>query len=400
MSEVDLQSLPPLLTADVQRTDAKGMPTDALSDWEQYQQNWFTTQVVSLDTKLTTVASETDANTASITEETTARTTADEAEAQARVTLEAKVDNNQAGITTELTTLANQDIAFAQDLETLTATVDGNQASVTTQLEALATADTALSGRQDTFETTLDGQTATIADLTTSVNGIAVQKVVTATLNGSTGGYEFAGVRNADGTGATFSMSFNANNFSLTDPGYAGGTPTNVFSYSSGVFTFNVPVMVNGGQIAPGSISQWGNAAWNSGESAVGLGATSNTDQHFAGCVVAFSYDGTPCCVDLVANVNYRVAGAAGFPVDFSIFVHLDGTIIDTIASRVSQVNDSGVANSNRTYRLFYNNSGDLASGNHQFYFSTSFHGSVSGSAAYIENGTTLSFILLKKTGV
>lgn len=193
MADVDLSRLPALLVPSVARVDpVTGKPSKALVDYEQYQRTWFANTAVDLQTKINTV--------------------------------EAKADGNTAAINTEQIARIDADGALAADIESVSTTVGENSADIT--------------------------------EITASVNGIAVQKVLKATINGSTGGYEFAGVQNADGSGATFSMGFRVNEFMLTDPAYNGGAAGNVFNYSAGIFTFNVPVRIGTTFINPNAVSQ------------------------------------------------------------------------------------------------------------------------------------------------
>jgi hypothetical protein len=246
MSEVDLNTLPPLLPADVQRTFANGLPTEALMDSEQYGQNWMKTNVVALDTKLTTVSATVDDQTGSITE--------------------------------------------------LTAVVQNDDGTLT-------------AGKLTDVKTTTDANTAEITDLTVSVGGIAVQKVVKATLNGSTGYYELTGVQNADGTGPFFTFALNVNQFLLTDPSYNGGLPGNVFAYYGGVFRFNVPVQVVTGDLAANAVTDSASvAAYTAGDISISINVEAGSDLDITATVTntAASFDIAGLGTTYVAR-EYRI---------------------------------------------------------------------------------------------
>lgn len=108
-----------------------------------------------------------------------------------------------------------------------------------------------------------------VNELTDEFNGISangqVQFKVIATPIGAIAAYgiflqagsSFTGmslIANSDGTS---SISFAASSFKLND----SGTATNVFNYSGGVFTFNVPVVINNGELQNNSVTRaWTNS--------------------------------------------------------------------------------------------------------------------------------------------
>lgn len=65
-------------------------------------------------------------------------------------------------------------------------------------------------------------------------------------------GTSFAGMSMIANSNGTSSIAFDAEDFKFTD----SGTATNVFNYSSGVFTFNVPVSIANGNIANNAITR------------------------------------------------------------------------------------------------------------------------------------------------
>jgi hypothetical protein len=346
MSEVDLNTLPPLLPADVQRSFESGLPTEAQMDWEQYQQNWFKTQVVSLDTKLTEVSGEVDDQTGKITE--------------------------------------------------LTAVVQNEDGTLTAGKLVQVSTDTA-------------ANTATISDLTTSVAGIAVRKTVTATFNNGTGFYELAGVQNGDGSGPVFTMAFQANNFLLTDPSYLGGAPQNVFSYSGtlGAFFFNVPVVFNGGLIIPASVTQNQLAVgavtqFNSnvltGDQLIGAGS-GNTNRVVAGFSNNYTADGNPSLLDFSITLDMNVVGASGFPVTVVVYLAIDGAVVKTLQRYDGIIfNSRTVAYVTVKIPLIGPNAFAAAAGVHTIDILTTFVPSAPGSQATIKGTTTdYAWVLFKR---
>jgi hypothetical protein len=123
-----------------------------------------------------------------------------------------------ARITTVDNARVTGDSANASSISTLSAevtTARGGQASLSAKITDVAavaaSANSATASTVSSLSTTVGTNTANISTVTSSLNGIKVEKVVKATLNGSTGGYQLTGVQNVDGTGAIFTFEINAN---------------------------------------------------------------------------------------------------------------------------------------------------------------------------------------------
>ncbi|HLZ24586.1 MAG TPA: hypothetical protein VKQ30_20920 [Ktedonobacterales bacterium] len=142
----------------------------------------------------------------------------------------------------------NGDNALAQSITTLTSTVNTNNtninASLTSEATTRASSDSALS--------------SSITTVNASVNSISangnVSLVATAAPGGASAAYTWelsaggvsCGMTAIAKVGGGGAIAFTATSFTLTD----SGTATPVFSYSSGVFTFNVPVSITTANIA------------------------------------------------------------------------------------------------------------------------------------------------------
>ena len=164
-----------------------------------------------------------------------------------------------------------------------------------TNITANATAITTLS-------TTVGTNTASIATLTTSVNGVAVKFGVLGTINGISGGFTFSGVTKNDGT-ASYFMEFNVGSFIIRNPA-TGGAAT-VFDYdgSTGLFTFNGNVQINGNLGVTGTFNNRvitdnavsNNTAASEGIGSGGTGATCGLSIRQGGrlLITAMMVDGT-----------------------------------------------------------------------------------------------------------
>lgn len=86
-----------------------------------------------------------------------------------------------------------------------------------------------------------------------------------------TAGSSFTGLQMIAYSGGGSAIAFNANQFMLND----SGTAQNVFNYSSGVFTFNVPVRIRTGDIIDGAVST---TVANSGNPTAEVTVTDVTD--------------------------------------------------------------------------------------------------------------------------
>jgi hypothetical protein len=90
---IDESGLPYVMPTSVPRVTADGRPTTHLINWEESTRNWYFTNAVATDKRITEVKSDTDSAHARITEETNARTTADSALAEQITIVEATVGN-------------------------------------------------------------------------------------------------------------------------------------------------------------------------------------------------------------------------------------------------------------------------------------------------------------------
>ncbi len=88
--------------------------------------------------------------------------------------------------------------------------IDQNTAAISEEKIVRASAVDAIAGNLNTVTTTVDGHTSSISTLTASVNGLATQWALEATINGTTGHLEWTGVAKAGG-GALFTLDILSN---------------------------------------------------------------------------------------------------------------------------------------------------------------------------------------------
>jgi hypothetical protein len=176
---IDDSRLPLVLPASVARVQDDGRPTKPLIDNEFATRQWYLQNATDLDQKITTVQSET--------------------------------ETSFAEVHTEIDAATSATSALASTVTTHTAQIGANSAAISDETAARVSADGVFASQFSSLSTTVSGNTASIVTLTSSVNGVSVQNVLKASLNGTTGGWEFLGVQKADGTGAVFSMTFNSN---------------------------------------------------------------------------------------------------------------------------------------------------------------------------------------------
>lgn len=171
---IDESKLPYVMPASVPRVTADGRPTTHLINWEELTRNWYYTNAVATDKRITEVKAETDQAIARFNEDITALVTKTDALVQKVDTVEAQIGN----------ATANGQIKFAA--------------------KAAPTGATAAYG-------------------------------IYLTANNTFTGFEMLAMSNG-----TSAISFTASQFMLRD----GGTARPIFNYSSGLFTFNVPIRV------------------------------------------------------------------------------------------------------------------------------------------------------------
>jgi hypothetical protein len=343
-------TIPAVNPKSVRRVVEDGTPTQAQLDWEQAQTAWLRDNTANLNKRITQIREETENSFAAITTESEVRATADEAFASQIVTIEAALDDNAAAIVTETTARVTADSAIASQITTLTANVGANAAAISTEVTARANGDSALASQITTLTTTVNGNTSAIsAEVTARTNAdsalassistltantatniaaaVATETAartsadtalsgqittVTATANsatatgqirftaksapsGTTASYglyltasgAFAGFEASAYSGGVAAIGFTANQFRFTDP----GTPTPILTYSSGLFTINSNVKINGslsinsGTVVNDNIAA--NAATQAGGSSSGTGTASVTITTRAGATVA-----------------------------------------------------------------------------------------------------------------
>lgn len=139
--------------------------------------------------------------------------------------------------------------ALDTKLTEVKSTADNASAAVTTEIQARTDADGALALRIDSVEAyagdaTANGQIYFAAKA--APGGAAAAYGLYLTAGNAFAGFEVL----ADSAGGA-SIAFAANDFKLTD----SGTAQNVFNYTGGVFTFNVPVQIGTVDILAGAVN-------------------------------------------------------------------------------------------------------------------------------------------------
>lgn len=140
-------------------------------------------------------------------------------------------------------------VATDRRIDTVKATADNASAAVTTETQARVAADGALALRIDSVEAyagdaTANGQIYFAAKAAPGGAIAAYGLYLTA-------GNAFAGMEILADSGGGASIAFTANDFKLTD----SGTAQNVFNYTGGIFTFNVPVRIGTVDILAGAVN-------------------------------------------------------------------------------------------------------------------------------------------------
>lgn len=136
-----------------------------------------------------------------------------------------------------------------QRIDTVSAAVGDVSAAVTTEANARIAADEALAEQITEVSASVDDATANgqiyFGAMAGPSGSLAAYGVFL------TAGNTYAGMQIIAESGGGASIGFAANDFRLVD----SGTAQNVFSYSSGVFTFNVPVRVQTIDIANNAVT-------------------------------------------------------------------------------------------------------------------------------------------------
>ncbi|MDG2571136.1 hypothetical protein P7L87_26640, partial [Vibrio parahaemolyticus] len=140
-------------------------------------------------------------------------------------------------------------VATGQRIDSVKAVADNASAAVTTEQQARVSADAALALRIDTVEAYAGDATAQgqiyFAAKAAPAGAIAAYGLYL------TAGNAYAGMDVLADSGGGGSIAFTANDFKLTD----SGTAQNVFNYTGGIFTFNVPVRIGTVDILEGAVN-------------------------------------------------------------------------------------------------------------------------------------------------
>jgi hypothetical protein len=123
-----------------------------------------------------------------------------------------------------------------------------------------------------------------------------------------------------------------ANQFTLVDPGYAGAAATQVFNYISGVFRFNVPVLFDTVEIAPGAVT---GSATASGDAGSGISAA----------VTLYGNSPVTLFASVRPNGSFAASPVVANPVTVrTYFLTLDGNPLSsfTVRDQVVAANGSG----------------------------------------------------------
>lgn len=279
MANVDSASFPQALAIDEPRVHLDtGKPTRATLDNEHYLLQWVQDNTQALDHAVITAQS------------TAAGAAADAAAASASVIIEAATR----------------------------ATADSAEATARIQAEARATGGSAATAQMQLVASA-------------GIPGAAAEFSWELRSSGS----NFPVGMTAYAAGATGSIAFTAQKFSLTDPSYLSGAPGNVFSYSAGKWRFGVPVELVTGELASNAVTS---IASNTGIIA-GTGLT--TTKSF--------YGGT----DAMVIVTLETAGglsptpsAAQTITQRTYNFYVDGVLTDTLTAY-----DQVVGSNNATVR-------------------------------------------------
>lgn len=143
----------------------------------------------------------------------------------------------------------NNIVATDTRIDTVKATADDASAAVTTEQQARVSADEALAQQITTVDAKANSATANgqiyFAAAAVPAGAVAAYGIYLTAGNAFTG---FEMIARSNGTAA---IAMAANQFAFTD----SGTAQNVFNYSSGIFTFNVPVRIGTVDILAGAVN-------------------------------------------------------------------------------------------------------------------------------------------------
>lgn len=241
MADIDPNTAPSVMPAEQPIAQTDGRPTTAMLNWFSAIRNYTKKMVVDLTTKITTVTDQVGDISAEVTVLQEAQADLEGAFASYQVTVTAQFGAVNAAISSESTARANGDNALATQITSLTATVSSNTAAISTEATARASGDSALATSISTVDAKANGATA---------NG-AVYLAAASTPSGATAAYgwyltagsSYAGLSAIALSGGGSAIGMTATQLRFTD----SGTAQQVFGYSSGVFTFQVPVVIQSG---------------------------------------------------------------------------------------------------------------------------------------------------------
>lgn len=209
MAEIDPNTAPSVMPAEQPIAEKDGRPTTPMLNWFAAIRNYTKKMVVDLTTKITTVTDQVGDISAEVTVLQEAQAGLESAFASYQVTVTAEFGTVNAAISSEATARSTADSALASSITTVSAVANGATASGAVYLGAKS----APGGAESAYGWYL-------------------------TASGSYAGLEALAL---SGGGSAIGMTATALRF--TD----SGTALQVFSYASGVFTFEVPVVIQSG---------------------------------------------------------------------------------------------------------------------------------------------------------
>lgn len=169
--------------------------------------------------------------------------------------------------------------ALDTKLTEVSSETEGNTAAITQEIQARTSADSALAQQITTVDAKVGTATANgqifFAAAAVPAGAVAAYGIYLTAGNAFTG---LEMIARSDGTAA---IALNASQFTLTD----SGTAQNVFNYTGGIFTFNVPVRIGTVDILAGAVNapvvntvtttrEIGDTGWTSLVSATHTGAS------------------------------------------------------------------------------------------------------------------------------
>ncbi|WP_262268619.1 hypothetical protein [Microvirga yunnanensis] len=197
---------------------------------------------------------------------------------------------------------------------------DGNSASIVEETNARTSADEALAEQITTVEASVGNFTAGgqvyFGARATPAGAEAAYGIYLTAGNAFTG---FEMIAKSDGTSA---IGLSANQLYFTD----SGTGTNVFSYTGGVFRFNVPVEVRTGELAPNAATKPDKTTINSSN------IVGNTSGNWVNLIShTVDADGSTYSALIIADFMYRVVPFSGTSNGSWRLIRQRGTTVNTL---------------------------------------------------------------------